>query len=71
MFALRSPRRPNPIGITVVELVAIEDNVLRVRGLDAIDGTPVLDLKPASREEQDENATSGRTDKRIRSVGSG
>ncbi len=47
VFALRSPRRPNPIGVTVVELVAIEGNVLRVRDLDAIDGTPVLDLKPA------------------------
>jgi tRNA-Thr(GGU) m(6)t(6)A37 methyltransferase TsaA len=47
VFALRSPHRPNPIGVTVVDLVAIEGNVLRVRGLDAINGTPVLDLKPA------------------------
>jgi tRNA-Thr(GGU) m(6)t(6)A37 methyltransferase TsaA len=47
VFALRSPRRPNPIGVTVVELVAVEGNGLRVRGLDAINGTPVLDLKPA------------------------
>ena len=47
VFALRSPRRPNPIGVTVVDLVAIEGNVLRVRGLDAINNTPVLDLKPA------------------------
>jgi tRNA-Thr(GGU) m(6)t(6)A37 methyltransferase TsaA len=47
VFALRSPRRPNPIGITVVDLVAFEDHILRVRGLDAINGTPVLDLKPA------------------------
>lgn len=47
VFALRSPRRPNPIGVTVVDLVAIEGNVLRVRGLDAINGTPVLDIKPA------------------------
>jgi tRNA-Thr(GGU) m(6)t(6)A37 methyltransferase TsaA len=47
VFALRSPRRPNPIGVTVAELVAVEGNVLRVRGLDAINGTPVLDLKPA------------------------
>ena len=46
VFALRSPRRPNPIGITVVDLVAVEGNVLRVKGLDAINGTPVLDLKP-------------------------
>lgn len=47
VFTLRSPRRPNPIGVTVVELVSIKGNVLRVRGLDAIDGSPVLDLKPA------------------------
>ncbi len=47
VFALRSPRRPNPIGVTVVDLVAIQGNVLRVLGLDAINGTPVLDLKPA------------------------
>lgn len=47
VFALRSPRRPNPIGVTEVELLEIRDNVLRVRGLDAVDGTPVLDLKPA------------------------
>ena len=46
VFALRSPRRPNPIGVTVVDLVAVEDNVLHVRGLDAINGTPVLDIKP-------------------------
>jgi formylmethanofuran dehydrogenase subunit E len=47
VFALRSPRRPNPIGVTVADLVAVEGNVLRVQGLDAINGTPVLDLKPA------------------------
>jgi tRNA-Thr(GGU) m(6)t(6)A37 methyltransferase TsaA len=47
VFALRSPNRPNPIGVTVVDLIGIEDNVLRVRGLDAINRTPVLDLKPA------------------------
>lgn len=47
VFALRSPHRPNPIGVTVVDLVAIEGNLLHVRGLDAINGTPVLDIKPA------------------------
>ena len=47
VFALRTPRRPNPIGVTVVDLVEINDNTLHVHGLDAIDGTPVLDLKPA------------------------
>ena len=47
VFALRSPRRPNPIGVTEATLLAVDGNVLRVRDLDAINGTPVLDLKPA------------------------
>ena len=46
-FALRSPVRPNPIGSSVVELIGIEGQLLRVRGLDCLDGTPLLDLKPA------------------------
>ena len=46
VFALRSPQRPNRLGTTVVEIVRIEDNVLHVRNLDAINDTPVLDIKP-------------------------
>lgn len=46
IFAQRAKHRPNPIGITAVELVSLAGNVLKVKGLDAIDGTPVLDLKP-------------------------
>ena len=46
VFATRSPIHPNPIGLTLVELVKREKNVLWVRGLDAYDGTPVLDIKP-------------------------
>ncbi len=46
VFALRTPSRPNPIGVTEADLLAIEGSVLRVRGLDAVNGTPVLDLKP-------------------------
>lgn len=46
VFATRSMFRPNPIGLTLVELVKVEGNVLTVRGLDAFDGTPVLDIKP-------------------------
>ncbi|SFM84066.1 tRNA (N6-threonylcarbamoyladenosine(37)-N6)-methyltransferase TrmO [Methylobacterium pseudosasicola] len=45
-FALRSPVRPNPIGTSIVTLVSIEGNILTVRGLDCLDGTPLLDLKP-------------------------
>jgi tRNA-Thr(GGU) m(6)t(6)A37 methyltransferase TsaA len=46
VFATRSPRRPNPIGLTVVELLRREGSNLRVRGLDMLDGTPILDIKP-------------------------
>jgi tRNA-Thr(GGU) m(6)t(6)A37 methyltransferase TsaA len=46
VFATRSPRRPNPIGLTVVEMQGREGNNLRVRGVDMLDGTPVLDIKP-------------------------
>ncbi len=46
VLATRSPQRPNPIGLTAVELLRRERNVLWVRGLDAFDGTPVLDIKP-------------------------
>jgi len=45
-FATRTPLRPNPIGLTAVELLEVEGNVATVRGLDAFDGTPVLDIKP-------------------------
>jgi tRNA (adenine37-N6)-methyltransferase len=46
VFATRSPRRPNPIGLTVVELLRREGNKLHVRGVDMLDGTPILDIKP-------------------------
>jgi len=46
VFASRSPRRPNPIALTVVRLLAREGNCLRVRGVDMLDGTPILDIKP-------------------------
>ena len=46
VFATRSPRRPNPIGLTVVELLGRDGPRLRVRGIDMLDGTPILDIKP-------------------------
>ena len=46
VFATRSPRRPNPLGLTVVRLLGREGRRLRVSGLDMLDGTPVLDVKP-------------------------
>jgi len=46
VFATRSPRRPNPIALTTVELLSREGRRLRVRGVDMLDGTPILDIKP-------------------------
>jgi tRNA-Thr(GGU) m(6)t(6)A37 methyltransferase TsaA len=46
VFATRSPLRPNHIGVTIVELVRVEGNELHVRGVDLLDGTPLLDIKP-------------------------
>lgn len=47
-FALRTPNRPNPIGVSIVQLLERRDNVLRVVGLDAVDGSPLLDIKAYS-----------------------
>ena len=46
VFATRSPSRPNPIGISVVQLIGIEDNILHIQDVDIVDGTPLLDIKP-------------------------
>jgi tRNA-Thr(GGU) m(6)t(6)A37 methyltransferase TsaA len=46
VFATRSPQRPNPIGLTVVQLLGREGRSLRVRGVDMLDGSPILDIKP-------------------------
>ncbi|HSR14041.1 MAG TPA: tRNA (N6-threonylcarbamoyladenosine(37)-N6)-methyltransferase TrmO, partial [Thermodesulfobacteriota bacterium] len=48
IFATRTQYRPNPIGLTLVRLMGRKENILRVKGLDALDGTPVLDIKPIS-----------------------
>lgn len=46
VFSTRSPLRPNHIGLSIVELVGVEKNLLKVRGIDILDGTPLLDVKP-------------------------
>jgi len=46
VFATRAPSRPNPIGISIVRLIKIEENILHVQDVDIIDGTPLLDIKP-------------------------
>ncbi len=45
-FSLRSPQRPNPLGTSIVKLVGVEGNTVLVRGLDCLDETPLVDLKP-------------------------
>ncbi|MEJ2583007.1 MAG: TrmO family methyltransferase, partial [Acidobacteriota bacterium] len=50
LFATRAPSRPNPIGLSIVRLLGIEGSTLRIEGVDLLDGTPVLDVKPFVRE---------------------
>ena len=60
LFATRSPNRPNPIGFSIVRLNEISDNRLMISGLDILDGTPVLDIKPYFREfESDRDIKTG------------
>ena len=47
VFSTRAPSRPNHIGITVVRLISVDGNILTVSGVDMLDGTPLLDIKPA------------------------
>jgi tRNA-Thr(GGU) m(6)t(6)A37 methyltransferase TsaA len=46
IFSTRAPNRPNPIGISIVQLINVEGNILRVKDLDIVDGTPLMDIKP-------------------------
>ena len=46
VFAIRGPSRPNPIGISVVRLIKVEENILHIEDVDIVDGTPLLDIKP-------------------------
>ena len=55
IFATRSPHRPNPIGLTLVKLVERKGNILRVNGLDALNDTPILDLKPYDKWDSEEH----------------
>jgi len=60
LFATRYPNRPNPIGLSIVELIEREDNILHVKGIDILDGTPLLDIKPYSaRFDKIENTKNG------------
>jgi tRNA-Thr(GGU) m(6)t(6)A37 methyltransferase TsaA len=46
VFSICSPNRPNPVGMSVLDVLRVEDNVIYVQGFDMLDGTPILDLKP-------------------------
>ncbi|MCP2519552.1 tRNA (N6-threonylcarbamoyladenosine(37)-N6)-methyltransferase TrmO [Candidatus Aminicenantes bacterium AC-708-M15] len=59
VFATRSPYRPNPIGMTIVELLERKENILRVKGIDMIEGTPVVDIKPYLPGDRKENIKIG------------
>ncbi len=52
VFSICSPIRPNPIGMSVLEVLDVRKNVIRVRGVDMLDGTPILDIKPLIEDEQ-------------------
>jgi tRNA-Thr(GGU) m(6)t(6)A37 methyltransferase TsaA len=59
IFATRSPHRPNPLGLSVVRLLGRDGPVLKVSGLDMIDGTPVLDIKPYTRRDRKSRIRTG------------
>ncbi len=46
IFATRAPKRPNPLGISVVKLIKVKNNILQIEDVDIVDGTPLLDIKP-------------------------
>jgi len=59
IFAIRGPNRPNPIGMTVVKNIKKKGNILRVAGIDMIEGTPILDIKPYTIRDQKMDITMG------------
>jgi len=66
LFSTRAPSRPNPIGLSVVSLISIEGNILHIRGVDMLDDTPLLDIKPyVPKMDHDEGAKIGWLEKGI------
>jgi len=64
VFATRSPHRPNPIGMTILKIIERKNNILHVSGMDMIEGTPILDLKPYTpRDRKEEIEIGGLSDK--------
>ena len=72
LFSTRAPSRPNPIGLSIVELIQVEGNALRFKGADMLDGTPLLDIKPFVPEFDNRiNATSGWLSKSFKELDEG
>ena len=67
VFATRSPHRPNPLGLSILRLLGRHGRVLEVSGLDLIDGTPVLDIKPYTRRDRKSHIRTGWLQERRRS----
>ena len=59
VFSTRSPHRPNPIGLTIVKVIERKGNILKVAGMDMIEGTPILDIKPYTPRDQKSPIKSG------------
>lgn len=68
VFSTRSPHRPNPIGMTVVRLLGRKRNILKVSGLDMLDGTPILDIKPYTAKERKRGVRRGWMHKNIKNT---
>lgn len=69
LFSTRAPKRPNPIGISIVAIDSVQDNMLHIRNVDVLDGTPLLDIKPYAPEfDAQENVRTGWLEKDGRSV---
>jgi len=69
LFATRAPKRPNPIGISIVAIESVQDNMLHIRNVDVLDGTPLLDIKPYAPEfDAQENVRTGWLEKDGKSV---
>jgi tRNA-Thr(GGU) m(6)t(6)A37 methyltransferase TsaA len=68
VFSTRSPHRPNPLGLTVVRVIGREGNILRVSGIDMLEGTPILDIKPYTSRDKKSPIRLGWFESRMKSV---
>jgi len=68
VFATKHPNRPNPVGVTVVELLERRNNFLKVKGIDAVDGSPLIDIKPYTKSDQKKRIRTGWLEKEKRKI---